>query len=142
MSPSNGPPNVSPSAASNHNREASGSSGRTFSSPDAHRPSSTNNTDPLISPNVQHLGPQSFFPPQQQPQPPLASMRPPTPGSPNQQKSAKNNNGSILERALASTIKQEAASVQPPASVASIENCLNGPQMEHWPPQAQPQQPE
>lgn len=138
MSPSNGPPqNVSPSGGnsiSNHNREAAAAGGnRSFSSPDAHRPGST---DPLISPH--HLGgpPQSFFP--QQP-PGLASMRPPTPGSPGSVKSAKNNNGSILERALASTIKSEHTPMS--SGAASITTNTVGsqqPMQEQppWPPQA------
>ena len=52
-----GPLNVSPSGDgnANHNREAAAAAqARSFSSPDAHRPSSTNN-DPLISPH--HLEP-------------------------------------------------------------------------------------
>ena len=153
MSPSNGPPNVSPSGGGNgnHNREAGAGSNRSFSSPDAHRPSSTNNDVPLISPH--HLGshPQSFFPPQQQQQPPLSSMRPTTPGSPGSVKNAKNNNGSILERALASTIKTEpvtpALSVSTAAAAATaasvvLTNCIDtsstalaghmGQMQEHW----------
>ena len=153
MSPSNGPPNVSPSGGgnANHNREAA-TNNRSFSSPDAHRPSSTNN-DPLISPH--HLGshPQSFFPPQQQPQqPPLAPMRPTSPGSPGSAKTPKNNNGSILERALASTIKTEPVSTATSGTATSVvlTNCIDTSstvaghlgqmQDQHWPQQTQPQQ--
>ena len=143
MSPPSCPPNVSPSGGSsaNHNPE-----NRSFSSPDAHRPGSANNGDPpLISPH--HLGSQSFFPQQQQP--PLGSIRPPTPSSPpgsvGSAKSAKNNNGSILERALASTIKQEANAAQQPQLSVSVSAAPGvtpmengggptpmGP-MDHWP---------
>ena len=152
MSPaSNGPPNVSPSGGgnANHNREAAAAAqARSFSSPDAHRPSSTNN-DPLISPH--HLGPQSFFPQQQPQQPPLTSMRPPTPGSPGSVKNAKNNNGhSILERALASTIKSEPVSTTGSAgsnttTSVALTNGLDvaghmGQMQEHWQHQQHQQQ--
>ena len=155
MSPSSCPPTVSPSGGSsaNHNHEAVSSNNRSFSSPEAHRPGSANN-DPMISPHHLAPHPQSFFPPQQ---PPMATIRPPTPSSPpggagSNLKTAKNNNGSILERALASTIKQEnpqlSVSSSGPTPSITMSACIDTPvgingvhiggPMDHWHPQ-QPQ---
>ena len=147
MSPTSnsGAPNssLSPSGGGANQRNDSGGGGggpgtRTFSSPDAHRPGSANN-EPPISPH--NLPSQFFFPSQgqppqqqqppmqQQPQPPNA-MKPSSPGSPGSVKSAKsNNNGSILERALASHVKQEGSQVEGGHNM-----------MASWPPQ-QPQPP-
>ena len=149
MSPTSnsGAPNssLSPSGGGGGNqRNDSGGGGggpgsRTFSSPDAHRPGSANN-EPPISPH--NLPSQFFFPPQGQPpqqqqppmqpqQPPIA-MKPSSPGSPGSVKSAKsNNNGSILERALASHVKQEGS---------QVEGGGGHNMMASWPPQ-QPQPP-
>ena len=148
MSPTSnsGAPNssLSPSGGGGGNqRNDSGGGGggpgsRTFSSPDAHRPGSANN-EPPISPH--NLPSQFFFPPQGQPpqqqqQPPMQPQQPPnamkpsSPGSPGSVKSAKsNNNGSILERALASHVKQEGSQVEGGQHM-----------MASWPPQ-QPQPP-
>ena len=75
-------------------------------------------------------------------------MRPMSPGSPGSAKTPKNNNGSILERALASTIKQEPVSTVTSGTATSVvlTNEIAGHmgQMQdqgHWPPPQQtPQQ--
>ena len=139
MSPSNHPPqqqqqqpqqqatgpnnNNSNNSSNNSNRDNNNT--RNFSSPETpaassggHRPSSTNN-DPLVSPHPLQQ-PQSFFP-QQQP-PSVASMRASSPSSPGSVKSVKQGGqASILERALASAIKQEVVSS---SSTASMTNCI------------------
>ena len=156
MSPSNpGAPNssLSPSGGANPTsnlRNDSGPGGnRSFSSPDAHRPSSANPNDPPISPpNLPH--PQFFFPqqPQMQPQNASTTIKPASsPGSPGSVKSAKsNNNGSILERALASHVKQEGVQqVEGGAPGVPGQQQQAPPQAGHgmmpsWPPQ-HPQQP-
>ena len=153
MSPSNpGAPNssLSPSGGANPTsnlRNDSGPGGnRSFSSPDAHRPSSANPHDPPISPP--NMPPTfNFFPhqPQMQPQNASTTIKPASsPGSPGSVKSAKsNNNGSILERALASHVKQEGVAGAHPeggAPGAQQQQQAGHGMMASWPPQ-QPQQP-